>query len=230
MNKDDVAAFVFWSKNFRPFFKVLDRLDECGYDKKIFHFTITGHNKLWMEPNIPVNEITIPDFIELSKSYGKDVMFWRYDPIVIFDDTYLESEKMRFVNIANFLAPYINSCIISVAFFYNKVRRSFRKLDDELGISITDPDVNRKRDYVGNLVEWADEYGIRLRACCCDYLLDIPGIEQAHCIDGDLISRLWYPGDIFKPQPSRKGCGCSESSDIGEYGTCRGGCIYCYAQ
>jgi len=34
---------------------------------------------------------------------------------------------------------------------------------------------------------------------------------------------------VYKEKPTRKECGCTESSDIGTYGTCPHGCIYCYA-
>ena len=230
LKKENVAAFVFWSKNFRPFFRILDDLDKRGFDKKIFQFTITGHNKVWMEPNIPDNSETMKDFMELSRRYGKDVMFWRYDPVVftgIFD---LNNEKTKFKSLAERLAVHTNGCILSIAQFYYKVKRAAGKLQAERGIRIYDPEIEQKRDYALHLVEWAKESGLTLRACCCDYLLDTPGIEQAHCIDGDLICRLWYPENKFKLQPSRKGCGCAESADIGEYGTCKSGCIYCYAR
>lgn len=221
---------MFWSKNFRPFFKILEKLDKRGYDKKIFQFTITGHNHDWMEPNIPDSEAMIEDFIELSKRYGKDVMFWRYDPVVFNDSLDIKKEKTRFMSLAQKLALHTDSCIFSIAQFYHKVKRAAGRLEEDRGIKLLDPDIEIKREYVSHLVEWSKEFGITLRACCCDYLLDIPGIEQAHCIDGALIGRLWYPDTNFKFQPSRKGCGCAESSDIGEYGTCKGDCIYCYAR
>ncbi len=31
------------------------------------------------------------------------------------------------------------------------------------------------------------------------------------------------------PRPTREGCGCFASVDIGAYDTCPHGCIYCYA-
>ena len=230
LKKEDVAAFVFWSKNFRPFLNVLDELDKRGYNKKIFQFTITGHNHDWMEPNIPDSSDTIEDFIKLSKRYGKDVMFWRYDPVVFTDSLDIEDEKNRFASIAQRLAQHTDSCIFSIAQFYKKVMRSAGRLEEDRGISMFDPNVEIKREYASHLLQCAKDFGLKLQACCCDYLLDIPGIGQAHCIDGELISRMWYPDNSFKLQPSRKGCGCAESSDIGVYGTCKSDCIYCYAR
>ena len=55
-------------------------------------------------------------------------------------------------------------------------------------------------------------------------------LEGAHCVDSELISEMWEGKYSYKIQPSRKGCGCAESSDLGEYGTCKGNCVYCYAR
>jgi len=37
------------------------------------------------------------------------------------------------------------------------------------------------------------------------------------------------PGPPLADQPSRDGCGCVASVDIGAYDSCSHGCLYCYA-
>ena len=67
--------------------------------------------------------------------------------------------------------------------------------------------------------------GIELVSCCYP-LLEKAGIPQGRCVDADLIRRLRpdleSPG--LKPRPTREGCGCAASRDIGAYDTCPGGC------
>jgi len=41
---------------------------------------------------------------------------------------------------------------------------------------------------------------------------------------------LFFPDGLqYKEKPTRKECGCTESTDIGTYDTCPHGCVYCYA-
>ena len=79
------------------------------------------------------------------------------------------------------------------------------------------------------LAEIAAGYGIEMYSCCGDYLVG-DKIKKAHCVDGRIIERLFYPeGLSYKAKPTRKECGCTESTDIGTYDTCPHGCVYCYA-
>lgn len=66
---------------------------------------------------------------------------------------------------------------------------------------------------------------------CCYPLLEQAGIPQGRCVDPDLIRRLRPDLENLdlKPRPTREGCGCAASRDIGAYDTCPGGCVYCYA-
>jgi hypothetical protein len=75
----------------------------------------------------------------------------------------------------------------------------------------------------------AARYKIRMFSCCGDYLVS-GDIQKAHCIDGGVIESLFFPGGLqYKDKPTRKECGCTESTDIGTYDTCPHGCVYCYA-
>ena len=223
------AAIVFWSKNFRPFFNKLDRLERMGFQRFIFNFTITGMPKAF-EPNVPPVEETVSDFFELSRRYGEKAVLWRFDPILFSNITDEDYYIKRFTELAGKIAPFTKRCIFSFAFFYNKVKRSLEALDKQEGVRAFNVDIQRKREMAERLAEIAASHGLEFQACCCEYLENVPGVKGAHCVDGELVSEMLGGEYSFKLKPSRAGCGCAESSDIGEYGSCKGGCAYCYAR
>ena len=228
LKPETTAAIVFWSKNFRPFIDKLSVLEKKGFDKFLFNFTITGLGDAF-EPGIPPAEKTIEDFKYLSLKYWKSNVFWRFDPIVF---TNINDEKYylnKFRRLADEIAPYTERCIISFAFFYDKVKKSLANLSKK-DITAFDPDVSRKKALALQLTMLAHDYNLELHSCCCDYLDNLSGIQPSRCIDGELISSFWGNKFSFINKPSRAGCGCAESSDIGSYGTCLSGCSYCYAQ
>ena len=229
LKPETTAAIVFWSKNYGPFLPKLNPLEKKGFDKFIFNFTITGLPKI-LEPNIPPLEKTIEDFKYLSLRYWKGYVFWRFDPIIFTDITDEQFYLDSFRRIADSIAPYTQRCIFSFAFFYEKVKKSLRILREEKNLDCYDADIERKRALAVRLGMLALEYKLTLQSCCCEYLEDLSGIEKAHCIDGKLISELWSGKYNFALKPSREGCGCAEAADIGSYGTCQGGCVYCYAR
>ena len=50
------------------------------------------------------------------------------------------------------------------------------------------------------------------------------------CVDEGLLNELFSLGLPYRKDPAqRKLCLCQQSVDIGSYGACRHGCVYCYA-
>src|SRR5512145_3208317 len=62
---DDVAAFVFWTRNPLPFFAVLDRLERARF-RSVFHVTVTGYPGA-LEPAAPPFEEAVAAFRGLSE-------------------------------------------------------------------------------------------------------------------------------------------------------------------
>ena len=225
---EDVSAIVFWSKDYTPLLPYLPGLYERGY-RFLVHFTITGLPSVF-EPNVPPVDVTIRVAQSLAEQFGSESVLWRYDPILISNVTPPDYHRQRFAELAGRLAEHTARCYFSFPTFYSKVTRRFAKLEQETGIGCIDPTVEEKIALADNLADIAESFRIRMLTCCGDYLLS-DRIAKAHCIDAELLNRL-YPDRMIalKHKGTRGECGCFESTDIGAYGTCGHGCVYCYAE
>jgi hypothetical protein len=85
LEPQDVAAFVFWSKDYRPFWNYLDVFDRRGYSF-VFHYTITGLPSIF-EPKVPSAEKSCQTLKLISQRYSPQHITWRYDPIILTDLT-----------------------------------------------------------------------------------------------------------------------------------------------
>ena len=87
--------------------------------------------------------------------------------------------------------------------------------------------------YLNHTFHLCDKYDINLKACCQPDLLEIDGVEQAHCIDAYKIEKIiGEPIPKLKDTGQRDHCGCFKSKDIGGYSgifRCKHNCAYCYA-
>jgi hypothetical protein len=111
---------------------------------------------------------------------------------------------------------------------YGKVQRNYGEFDRTHDVGFYDLEVQRRIALATRLAEIAAAHGMEMYTCCGDYLIG-GRISKAHCVDGEILERL-YPGLYGGTRrPTRKECGCTESTDIGRYDTCPHGCIYCYA-
>ena len=64
-------AIVFWSKDPKPMFEYLPKIDEMGIDY-YFQYTMNDYERENLEPNIPSLQKRIESFKELSKKIGKE--------------------------------------------------------------------------------------------------------------------------------------------------------------
>jgi len=166
---------------------------------------------------------------QLSKIYSPQHINWRFDPIILFDRYNRNFYISAFEKLASEFAGYVERCYFSFVVVYSKVKRNFEELERKTGLKITNPGNDFKVELANELAAIAERYGIRMFSCCGDYLVN-DKIHKARCIDGGIIESLFFPDGLqYKEKPTRKECGCTESTDIGTYDTCPHGCVYCYA-
>ncbi|MFC1452170.1 DUF1848 domain-containing protein [Verrucomicrobiota bacterium] len=227
LKREDVIALVFWSKNYRPFLPVLERVRSLGYPT-VFNYTISGLPHEFERRLVPTED-AVDSLLELSRIYSPDHVNWRYDPIVLSSITPPVFHEQRFAELCAKLHGHVKRCYFSYAIQYGKVARNYQRFEREHGVKFIDPPESERIELAHRLADIAAAHDIEMFTCCGDYLID-GRIRKAHCVDGDLISRLFYNGNRHGVgRPTRKECGCTESTDVGKYDTCPHGCIYCYA-
>jgi len=223
LQPEDVTAIVFWSKNYRPFLHHLPELDRRGF-RLLFHFTITGLPS-YLEARVPPAQETIETFRELAHRYSPRQVIWRYDPIFWGEGLGSEYHLDMFTRLCQILKGHTERCYISFVQSYRKVNARLASQ----GITVKTGDVAKQRELAEELGDIAARHGKELYACCCDYLVS-GKVQKARCIDAELLYSLFsVDATRFRRRPSRTSCGCSESTDIGQYHTCYHRCVYCYA-
>lgn len=224
LKPEDMHAIVFWSKNYGPLIPRLPEIEK-NIRNLFFHFTITGITKD-IEQDTPHYEDAIKDFIYLSKRYSPDHLIWRFDPVCITDRLPFDYFEEVFTKCTEKLRGYCSTCYISFVQKYRKALINFEKYSSH---SFIDIDTETQRSYADRLSGIAKAKGIKLYACCNDYLLS-DSVQKGSCINSHHLSSLFSDPSISAPAAAtRKECSCSKSIDIGSYDTCPHGCLYCYA-
>ncbi|MBU0606042.1 MAG: DUF1848 domain-containing protein, partial [Candidatus Omnitrophica bacterium] len=182
-----------------------------------FQQTIIGYPRS-IDPKNPPVKTAVKAFRELSKLIGREKVIWRYDPILLSDETPIKWHIERISFLIERLKDYTNRLIIS---FVDPYRKMTIRMDRE--ISAYD-----------RLIKWigkrAGEAGIEAQSCAEEADLKKYGITHGKCIDDGLIAKITDLKLILKKDPrQRKLCGCVVSKDIGVNNTCLFGCKYCYA-
>jgi hypothetical protein len=223
----DVIALAFWTRNPAPMSKYLDELEARGYSF-YFNMTVTGYSTPFEPHNLPL-PAALRTFQEFARRLSASQMRWRYDPIVISSATPADYHLRHFEEIARELAGCTHHCTFSFVQFYGKTTRNMGEIARKAGVSLVQPALEEQQALARQLAEIARGYGMSFNSCCNDALL-VEGVTRNRCIDPALIQQL-APGraEGLKSKPTRPGCGCVASVDIGAYDTCLFDCAYCYA-
>jgi len=237
LRSEDVIGYLFWSKDTTPFEGELDALLAEGTPVAV-QFTITGYGPT-VEKSIPAPDATIPAFLRVSEKLpSPSAIQWRYDPIVVTEEFDAGWHRRNFRGIASALEGAARVCNVS---FVEPYMKAVRRMGEAVRYRPADPQRHGQalRKYphlrqageaearlVEDLSRIAREHGFELESCCD------PGwkLPPAACCGIDLFEGYGISETLrsLPPGPTRKGCNCLKSLDIGMDNSCPGGCSYCY--
>lgn len=249
----NTCAIVFWTKNPAPMIPLLKHLKERGI-ACYFQFTLNDYAAEGFEPGVPHLNQRIDTFQALSETLGKECVIWRFDPLLLTDQSDPDQLISKIQGLGKILHPFTEKLVFSFAdiITYKKVMNNLNKK----GVRYRDFDTETMTDIARKISEINKPWGLKLATCGETIDLAPFGIEHNRCVDDQLILRitdapgrslmfekfLGYErqGDLFvdkrhsriknlKDKGQRRACGCIYSKDIGSYNTCPHGCIYCYA-
>jgi hypothetical protein len=258
---------VFWTKDPEPMIEYLPELDKRGINY-YFQVTLNDYEQEGFEPNIPSLRHRIEVFKHLSDKIGKEKVIWRFDPLVLTDHLTPRQLLTRIYHVGNELKGYTEKLVFSFIDVkaYRKVQNNLVKetpFFSKENVGTAEPEEEQRFELVNGLAKlrehWKSEgWNLTLATCAEEIDLKSYGIEHNHCIDGELMERLFGDdkelvyylrtgklpeigglfkseieippvGKYLKDKGQRKFCGCMISKDIGMYNTCRHLCVYCYA-
>jgi len=234
LKPEDVKCWVWWSKNFKNWITNYQSHQDLfkSYKAHSFQFTINSPSEL--EGNLGIGlEERLNQLEWLINEFGKMAVNYRYDPIIFYKlkgSNKIKNNLNKFSYIIEKVSSFgLKEIIFSFATIYTKVNNRMKMR----GYIPIDPSIEKKREILIKLIEICDNHNLKMKACCQPDLLNIKGIEQAHCIDAYKIEQLL--GELIpkiKDSGQRKDCGCFKSKDIGGYTgifRCKHNCAYCYA-
>jgi hypothetical protein len=228
LKKQDVAAFVFWSRDPRLFMEHLPEIERGGYPY-YFLITITAYPRL-LEPLTPLTEEAVLFFKELAGRIGRRRVIWRYDPVIFTDQTDFDFHVRNFSRLADLFAQFTAQVIVSFFDPYPKGLRRLRKAGIDAGSAAGSPE--QQSDLLAGFAEIAAGAGLEIQSCAEAAPGDRPRplVRPGKCVDEELLNKLFNLNLAYRKDPAqRKLCLCQQSVDIGSYNTCRHGCLYCYA-
>ncbi len=240
LRPEDVLGYLFWTRDARPFRKQLRMLREEG-TPYAFHFTINAYGKD-LDRHVPPWHRAVDEFAAVSGALPSPACIqWRYDPIVL-SDRYGVDHHLR--NVRSIAAALKGATQVLNTSFVEPYLKAIRRVNDPTACYRTvDPkrhrtaatryaDLGQVGPEGATLLEGlsaiAAEHGMALRVCSNPEWQ----MPQAQCCSAELFepygARITEAVARLPRGPSRDGCRCLKSIDIGMDNTCLGGCRYCY--
>lgn len=241
--------FVFWSKNPAPFQPHFAEISATGRQFYV-QYTLNDYEKEGLEPHLPALHRRLDDFRRLAEHIGPQRVIWRVDPLIVGGGLTLECLLDRLDRLGRVLSPWTEKLVFSFVDMYRRTAVGLHRLNP----AYRAPTEAEMRQLAAGIAHLNNGWPHRLALATCAEALDLRdmGIHKNACIDADLIRRLCpqdaliqqelapcrqaslLPGMVPAPAPrrdsgQRQACGCFPSKDIGAYGTCPHGCVYCYA-
>lgn len=218
-----LEALVLWTRDPSPLLPDVEGWESRGL-RTLWLVTLTGYPGA-LEPGAAPEASAVGALRELAARVGPERVVWRYDPVVVSASLGLDAawHGANFRRLGEALRGAAGRCIVSYCDGYAAARRRLAAA----GVDVAPR--GEAAEALRRISEAADELGLPVQTCCED--AEAEGIPAGACIDGALLDRLWGTGCGARRDPGqRAGCRCAPSVDIGTYGTCGRGCLYCYAQ
>ena len=223
LRPEAVDGYVFWTRNARPFARALATV-AAQARPFVVQYTILGYPRA-IDTNVIDPRLAIENARAIAAAYGRRVVVWRYDPILLTPETETGWHRSNFTRLADALAGIADEVVVSFAQFYAKSARNLAKA----GIAWRVPEPAEQASLIANLGAIAAERGIALSLCTQPELAAAAQIPGARCIDAARLADIAGRPVAAATKGNRPGCLCAQSRDIGAYDSCVHGCRYCYA-
>lgn len=243
LKQENVLGYLFWTKYAGRFHDQLLAFRNNGMPY-VFQYTVNGYGHD-VEGNIPSLGKVLDDFHRVVQGLPDgSAIQWRYDPVILSEEFSAAYHVGRFREIAAHLKGATRVANTSIIEPYDKTIRRLKPIVPT-GRFRPNPERQEKlnkryptlplidkhltAELLIELQAIAAEYGIELRSCSNP---ELDFLAKAQCCGPELFSgysnTIQGNAQSLIPGPSRAGCQCVKTVDIGMDNTCLGGCLYCY--
>jgi hypothetical protein len=194
-----------------------------------FLYTVNNY-PAQLEPRVPRLSHTMSVMEKLAEHTPRGGIRWRYDTVVFTGSQDRKWHIQNFKSLCRLMAPFSSDCIFSFCDYYKKTQKNMARFVPDYRI----PRLEECVAVAEEMAAIAADSHIRFLSCSHDFLLS-SGVVKARCIDPEALALVVDSDErkralaCARKAPSRPGCGCRASKDIGAYDTCGHGCVYCYA-